>query len=656
MRLTKIGIANLNPTVGAINKNTAKIIEHAREMARKECSIGCFPEQVISGYPVEDLVQWDGFVNVQMEKLREIAQATASFEFPTIFIMGLAAKSSGHIYNCAAVICNGRIIGLVPKEKLPTYGVFHESRTFSPLVAGSVDYIDEIPCGDIIFQSPWGRFAVEVCEDIWVADGPMLRRSYNGAELIINISASPWTLGVERIRRRMLQARAADNQVSLVYVNLYGAQDSLVFDGGGFICQNGEIIAEAPRWREGIYYQVIDLAETTRQRSENTTWRNDCKRYLAQNLPLNCIEIPYAAQPNLDGYDYPNPPNKSFFIPQQDDKQRMGIDHCFEDLLRAMVTGLSGYFEKNRIFKRIGIALSGGKDSALSLLVAWHYALERYGNLKKDKAKEAIMDFIHCFSMPTKYNTETTRGISRQLCEELGVTFKEISIEEAFAREVLATREMLGGKDPTPLTIQNIQARIRAARMWNWANSAGALWIQTGNMSEKAVGYTTIGGDLQGGFSVIGNLPKTVVSMMLGYLNKKLKLKSIDRLLETTASAELADNQADEMDLMPFAVLDACFALFAGRKLMPVDLYLTVRSMFSDEELGQMRADYKPGMLKAWVKRFLMLFTGSIYKWVQAPLGVHLMKLDLDRERALQLPTVQSIEWLDIDSIDELPE
>jgi NAD+ synthase (glutamine-hydrolysing) len=192
--------------------------------------------------------------------------------------------------------------------------------------------------------------------------------------------------------------------------------------------------------------------------------------------------------------------------------------------------------------------------------------------------------------------------------------------------------------------------------MWNWANSAKGMWLQTGNMSEKAVGYTTVGGDLMGAYSLIGNLPKTMVITLLEHLYKKHRWPAVGELLATKASAELAEGQEDEKDLMPFPVLDACFALFAGEKLMPVDLYRRIRSMWTDEDLAVLRPDYRKGMLKVWVKRFLRLFVGSIFKWVQAPQTVHLGSLDLDRERALQLPVVQSMEWLDVDAIDGLPD
>jgi NAD+ synthase (glutamine-hydrolysing) len=183
---------------------------------------------------------------------------------------------------------------------------------------------------------------------------------------------------------------------------------------------------------------------------------------------------------------------------------------------------------------------------------------------------------------------------------------------------------------------QNIQARIRSQRMWTWANSAGGLFLQTSNMSEKAVGYTTIGGDMEGALSVIANVPKTVVNYLLDYLVEKTRMPGIVMTLQKPASAELADDQEDEKDLMPFPVLDACFALYAGEKMSPSEVRDVLRQMFPQ---------YDVKLVDGWAARFARLFTQSIYKWVQTPLCLHVGNLDLDRERALQLPVVQRTEW-----------
>jgi NAD+ synthase (glutamine-hydrolysing) len=209
-----------------------------------------------------------------------------------------------------------------------------------------------------------------------------------------------------------------------------------------------------------------------------------------------------------------------------------------------------------------------------------------------------------------------------------------------FERELAAVERMLQpGEAITAAARQNVQARVRAERMWTWANSTSGLFLQTSNMSEKAVGYTTIGGDMEGALSVIANVPKTVVNYLLDYLLETLprdQVEGIRLTLKKPASAELADDMEDEKDLMPFPVLDACFALYAGEKMSEREVLSSLRAMFPREDGSR---------LEAWTRKFGALFTASIYKWVQMPLSLHVGNLDLERERALQLPVVQRKEW-----------
>jgi NAD+ synthase (glutamine-hydrolysing) len=243
---------------------------------------------------------------------------------------------------------------------------------------------------------------------------------------------------------------------------------------------------------------------------------------------------------------------------------------------------------------------------------------------------------IHAFYMPSKHSGDDTKKAASVLADELGVKLETISIHDAVERETQATSEMLGGKQPTELTRQNIQARIRGQRMWNWANSSGALFLQTGDMSEKAVGYTTIGGDLEGALSVIANVPKTVVIALLERLETRFGFKGVAATLHTDPGPELADKQVAEHELMPFPILDACLHLYAGEKMSPDDMAVALKSLFPDHSADQ---------LAKWAERFTKLFSQSIYKWVQSPLSLHVGSLDLDRERALQMPVVQRNEW-----------
>jgi len=424
MRLIKIGIANINTTIGAFKTNTDKIIECMEPIKESRCTIGCFHEQTISGYPAEDFVQWESFVTGQLESLKKIAEASKVKKGTgPVFTIGLTVEIKGHLYNSCAVICNGAIVGIVPKEKLPTYGVFYDGRTYSRGRAGLNDCYsgDDVPFGDIIFRFPFGILGVEICEDIWSCDGPMRRRAYSGAEIIVNISSSPFRLGIVETRREMISTRASDNQVTIVYANQYGGNDSLVFDGGCFVNQNGSMILEGERWRENISYVCVDLDRTSRLRHENTTWRSDCEMFLKQNSPVRTIAVNSGPQANENGFSYRIPSNRSFFLPP-DTNATNEKENYYQNIIEALITGLD-YFVKTKAFQKIGIALSGGKDSLFSLLVCYFFAERRFSSESPEEKKKHIKEFIHCFSMPSTFNSDTTKSIARQIASELGVSF-----------------------------------------------------------------------------------------------------------------------------------------------------------------------------------------------------------------------------------------
>lgn len=634
MRLVRIAIANVDSTVGAVDANVSRCVAVARAMAADGVTLAAFPEQVIGGYSAEDLVQWRGFVASQRRGLGRFARETA--DLPTVFAIGLSVGVGGDLFNVAALVHRGKILGFCPKEKLPTYSVFYEARTFSRGVPFTTLDADGVPLGDLIFQLDFGTIALEVCEDLWSPDGPMRRRCYAGAEVIVNLSASPYRAGIVDTRREMIATRAADNQTTLVYANLVGGNDGLVFDGGGFINQNGRPALEAERFREGFSAQVVDLDRTTRCRREASTWRGDLEDFRREGrLPTLIVSDQPTADRSKLAYP-PPPPGASYFLPSAEHSQISPRDRLLDDMFEALSLGIGGYYQKIGAFRGIGVAISGGRDSLLVVLAAWHTLRRLHSDLDGEALRQKIKGLLFTFYMPTRFSSGPTRDAARRIAEELGATFTELPIEEAFARELEATRGMLGGEEPTPLTQQNVQARIRGARMWNWSNTSGALFLQTGNMSEKSVGYTTVGGDLEGALSVIANLPKTVVIALLERLSERFGFEGIRMTLNTVAGPELAERQSGEAELMPFEVLDACLFLHAAEKLTPDEVARALPSLFPA---------IAPAELTAWAHKFARLFTQSIFKWVQAPLAIHLGALDLDRERALQLPVVQRTEW-----------
>jgi NAD+ synthase (glutamine-hydrolysing) len=636
MRLVKFGIASVNSTVGAVRSNTDKCIDLARSFAAEDTTLAVFPEQVIGGYAVEDLVQWRAFVASQRRELLRFADVTK--DLATAFVIGVTVGVGGDLFNCGALVHRGKILGFCPKEKLPTYNIFYEARTFSRGTPGLALDAEGIFLGDRLYTFDFGTVAMEVCEDIWSPDGPMRRRCYSGAEIVCNLSASPFRAGITSTRREMIATRASDNQCTVVYANLVGGNDGLVFDGGGYVNQNGRPMLDAPRFQQGHQTTVVDLDRTTRCRREASTWRADLEDFRHDERLVPEVKID-AKTADRSHHAYPAPPKgTTFFLPTSTVETTSPRDALLDDFFDALSLAVADYYRKTGAFRSIGVALSGGRDSLLTTLVAWRALQLIHAGLDEATLAAKIKSTFFTFYMPTRFSSADTRGAAARIAQDLGATFTVLPIEDAFHRELEATKAMLGehGPAPTAITQQNVQARIRGTRMWNWANTSGALFLQTGNMSEKAVGYTTVGGDLEGCYSVIANLPKTVVIALIDRLYRRYGFEGIRMTMGTTAGPELAENQSGEDELMPFEVLDACLYLYASEKLATDEVVRALPSLFPERD---------PKQLATWAQKFSRLFTQSIFKWVQAPLAIHVGSLELDRERALQLPVVQRTEW-----------
>jgi len=627
MRILKIGTANLNNIVGGFRSNWQKMQEALETFHLQGCHFAVFQEGVLSGYPAEDLVLHEQFNISQLEILEEM-KIFCQNKCPGMIVIFGMTYQLGSVYNVAVILQGTKIIGIVPKQNLPTYGVFYDGRTFAKWRAGAQEKVNGVSFGDLMFETPDFKFAVEICEDIWSVDGPSSRHCFEGAELIFNISASPFREGVFHSRQRLMEIRSSDNETTLVYVNAVGSNDSLVMDGGGFIAQNGTIQHEIPRWDGGARVYQIDLDFTKSSRASNTTWRQN-----AFDRERDCGKIkPVAVECKKPLTNW----QKHLPLPGSGGFSNPGI---FEDQIEAIIWGLDGYFQKSGAFERVVVSLSGGRDSVLTTLLAWMWA-KRLGKDPKS--------MITCVSQPTRFNSEATKSIASNLCEGLDVNFIEESIEDGFSRELEALQNIAQTNvgDLPPIVKQNCQARLRALRMWNLSNSVNGLFLNTGCMSERAVGYSTIGGDIQGGYSLLGNLKKTQINALLEYFlnmdNIPEQVKpSLEILLQSAASAELAENQEDEKELMPFEILDRCYSLYAGEKMSPKDIWKTMCRIFADK--------YGEDQIEEWIKKFIKLFHRSIYKWIQTCESVHLQELDLDRERSLQLPSVSSLEWLNLD-------
>ncbi len=438
MRLVKIGIGNVNSTVGALDTNVDQMIAQAQQMAAEQVTVATFPEQVIGGYPPEDLIQWGAFVDHQWNALTRYANATA--DLPLVTVCGVAISQHGLRYNCAAIVASGQILGLTPKEKLPTYNIFYEGRTFSQGMASIAEEHRDVPFGDQVYEFDFGILSTEICEDFWSPEGPTRRRAYAGAELVINISGSPYRIGIVQTRRDLVATRSADYQVALVYTNLVGANDGLVFDGGGFAGQNGKMLYEAPRFKVGYSTCTIDLDRTARLRTENTTWRCDRADYISAHPLPRTIRIPAEIVDTSESratLTYPVPAHRSYFLPPETTR-KPASEELFEDILDALALGIGDYFEKTGAFKLIGVSLSGGRDSLLTLLIAHRYA-NRVTSGEPGK-------LLRAFYQPSRFSSDATRDAAVTICKNLGVPLEIISIDDAFEREMAAAQQMLGGE------------------------------------------------------------------------------------------------------------------------------------------------------------------------------------------------------------------
>ncbi|RMH70026.1 MAG: NAD(+) synthase [Gemmatimonadetes bacterium] len=634
MRLIKIGIGCVNSKVGAFRENTRACIDLIERAQRENVSVLVLPELALCGYNPDDLSLWVDFVDANWDAVHQLVPHTEG-----MFVsVGLLINFENKTYNAAAAIHDRKLIGVVLKEQLPNYDVFYEGRTLARGFENFRIDLNGVPAGDLIFHTDCGDIALEICEDLWTPDGPSKRRAYAGAELILNSSASPFRVGVKAIREHMLATRSADHECIYVYSSLVGGNDRLVFDGGGFVYQNGRQVLDAPRFEEGLFCATVDVGHTMRIRRENTTWRNNVERFYRSTQMPHVITSP-GKTTGREKLIYPLPSSKNFFLPDLEPlSHKTAEQRVYEELLNALILGTKDYFEKTGAFKKFVVALSGGKDSALCAFIAQQAIRWRYPDLDEAALREKIRTELTCFYLPTTaFSTKSTENAAAQLAAELGATFKIVSIQDEFEIALKKQEEMLlDGENISDLSRQNTQARIRGSWMWNYSNSTGAMILITSNMSEGAVGYTTLGGDEEGCFAPLLNVPKTMIIKLLDYAAETYHLPALRSVNELPPSAELAADQTDEVDLMPYDILDVILYLFGEEKL-------------DAEEILQVLIQHFPEIpaatLKQYVDKFIKLFFQNQYKREQFALGIKLYGLDLEPKTGFRFPVVQSSEW-----------
>ena len=509
MHTIRIGIAQINSTVGDLSGNTEKIIRFIDEARSLGVDLLTFPELAMTGYPPEDLLLKPQFIKQNRESLNKIIEHSSDMSIVVGFV-----DSDGDTYNAAAVLYNKKLVGIYHKFYLPNYGVFDENRYFQ---AGR-----ECP----IFIICGIGIGITICEDMWYETGPATVQAYAGARLLVNISASPYHAGKGLSRERMLATRAADNVAIVAYNNLVGGQDELVFDGNSVIFnEKGEPIARGRQFEEDLIVADLDVESVFRsqlhdpRRRKETPW---AKKELERVTRIEVSnEYPVAAKPPL-------PP-----------RQVEGLNEIAE-IYQALVLGTRDYVRKNG-FRKVVIGLSGGVDSGLVAAIA---------------ADALGAENVIGVSMPSRYSSPGSKSDAKTLTRNLGIEFKVIPIEKAFNSYLETLAEPF--KDAQPdITEENIQARIRGNILFALSNKFGWLVLACSNKSETATGYTTLYGDMAGGFIPLKDVPKTMVYKLAQYRNRQAGKKVLPAAVLTKApSAELRPDQKDIDTLPPYEVLD----------------------------------------------------------------------------------------------------
>lgn len=639
MRLVKIGVGAVSVKVADFSGNAVRIGELIAEARNQGVHLLVTPELALSGYSLKDRVWWPDIARRSWSTLQYLAKQC---EGMTVWF-GLPIHMNSMMYNAYALVHNTEVLGLITKQNLPQYSIFYEGRNWTP---GSNERVEHfgVPTGDLIFDLPFGVVSAEICEDLWSAQSPAPARARAGAEIICNASASPFTPLKNEHRKRLVLSAAGRLNCVYALSNLLGLDNSrLVFDGSGIIATPQEIIIDGPLLSKRAWTLntgVVDLDQIARQRAENKTWR-DADTYGEEFAPPLRVtpKNPHPFTPtSIEEYTATLP--KSFFDVEPSVPLKSSNAYL-DELFDALVLGLRDYFEKVGAFQRFLIALSGGRDSALCLLLAVHAA-----KAVKDGSDETnFADRISSVYLPNKaYSSDATEHAARSLAEELGVPFKVVSISEESDLALSKAAELADGIDNvTPLARQNLQARVRGAMMLNWGNNVGGLLLVTSNLSEAAVGYTTTGGDNQGGYSPIANLPKTLVTRLLDYIAERDGITAMSHVLELPPSAELAPDQEDEADLMPYTILDDLLCLFAQKRMALSDCWRV---------LCYRHRDVDAETLRTYTARFGTMFAYSQWKREQLPVALKVLDLDLDPKTGFRFPVTQSID----DDLRELNE
>jgi NAD+ synthase (glutamine-hydrolysing) len=566
--LLKVALAQIDTTVGDLEGNAAKVREFTARARDEGAQLVVFPELTLTGYPPEDLLLKTHFLDVAETTLRELASEVQGI----VALVGYPERADD-VYNSAAVLADGAVAAVYRKVFLPNYSVFDEARYFQSGDEGALIELNGVPIG------------LTICEDIWEPGPPATDEALAGARIVVNLSASPYHAGKGVEREAMLIQRARDSNVAVLFCNLVGGQDELVFDGHSVaIDVNGEVLARAPQFEEALVFCTLDPSAIFARRLQDARHRPAVRRGPELRVPtLARIDVPSAEVREVGGAI----------------AEVLGRE---EELYRALVLGVRDYVEKNG-FKHAVVALSGGIDSALVALVA----VDALGS-----------DRVTFVSMPSPYSSEGTRGDAKAIADNLASQFLELGIEEAMKGFDDLLEPAFDGAEPD-ITEENLQARIRGNVVMALSNKFGWLVLTTGNKSEMSVGYATLYGDMAGGFAVLKDVFKGDVYRLVRWRNESEGRELVpSSVLDRAPSAELRYEQRDEDSLPPYDVLDPILEAYVEQDLD------------SDEIVRQ-------GFERDDVDKVIRLVDLAEYKRRQAPPGVRVSSKAFGRDRRLPI-------------------
>jgi NAD+ synthase (glutamine-hydrolysing) len=560
----RIALCQLDVKVGDLDGNVERIVDAYEQAEAAGCDIAAFTELTISGYPPEDLVLKPGFVADNRAALAKVAGRTGRCAAVVGFV-----DADRDLFDAAAVCAGGEVVGVYHKRILPNYAVFDEQRYFAPGPEPLSLYV----IGGV-------RVGVSVCEDAWSPTGPIAELAAGGAELVVNINASPYFAGRVAGRERMLATRAADASCGLVYVNQVGGQDELVFDGASMVFDNnGDLVARAAQFTEGVLVVDVDVEPVYRKRLLDPRGRHS-------SPPLPEIEV--SERPVVNDDDRP-----SLITPLLDP---------VAEVYAALVLGTRDYVGKNG-FTDVVIGLSGGIDSSLVACVA----------------TDALgAEHVHGVAMPSRYSSEGSRTHAEELAVALGIDFRTIAIEPAFTAFLDLLEPSFTGRSPD-ITEENLQSRVRGVLLMALSNKFGWMVLTTGNKSEMAVGYSTLYGDSAGGFAVIKDVPKLLVYELCRHVNTSAARAIVPEAVFTKApSAELRPDQRDDQSLPPYEVLDPILQGYVEDDRTAAELIAV-------------------GHDEATVRRIARLVDLAEYKRRQTPPGVRVTPKAFGKDRRLPI-------------------